>query len=261
MSKKLAEGIDALVLDVKTGSGAFMKKEEDAVFLAELMVETGERMRKSVVALITNMDQPLGTHVGNSLEVIEALEVLHGRGPDDLKELCVELAGWMFHLGGAAATVAQGKRDAEQLIASGKAFDKFRQMVSLQGGDVAALDDPTKLPRAKYLHNVLSPRSGFITAMNCEAIGTACVVLGGGREKKEDAVDPAVGIVLHRKIADQISVGEPLCTIHSNSEARTARAESLLLESFHIADAPAVEMNALVRRVIRGSKANSVGGK
>jgi len=261
MSKKLAEGIDALVLDVKTGSGAFMKKEEDAVFLAELMVETGERMGKSVVALITNMDQPLGTHVGNSLEVIEVLEVLRGRGPDDLKELCVELAGWMFHLGGAAATVAQGKLDAEQLIASGKAFDKFRQMVSLQGGDVGALDDSAKLPRAKYLQDVISPRSGFIAAMNSEAVGTACVVLGGGREKKEDAVDPAVGIVLHRKTGDRVSAGEPLCTIHSNSEARTARAAGPLLESFQIADAPAVETNALVRRVIRGSKANSVGGK
>jgi pyrimidine-nucleoside phosphorylase len=261
MSKKLAEGIDALVLDVKTGSGAFMKKEGDAVFLAEIMVETGERMGKCVVALITNMDQPLGTHVGNSLEVIEVLEVLRGRGPDDLKELCIELAGWMFHLGGAAATVAQGKLDAEQLIASGKALDKFRQMVSLQGGDVGALDDSAKLPRAKYLQDVISPRSGFITAMNCEAIGTACVVLGGGREKKEDAVDPAVGIVLHRKIADQVRGGEPLCTIHSNSETRTARAASLLVESFQIADASAVETNALVRRVIRGSKANSVGGK
>ncbi len=261
MSKKLAEGIDALVLDVKTGSGAFMKKEEDAVFLAELMVETGERMGKSVVALITNMDQPLGTHVGNSLEVIEVLEVLHGRGPDDLKELCLELAGWMFHLGGAAATVAQGKLDAKQLIASGKALDKFRQMVSLQGGDVGALDDPTKLPRAKYLQDVISLKNGYIAAMNSEAVGTACVVLGGGREKKEDSVDPTVGIVLHRKTGDQVVAGEPLCTIHSSSEARTARAASLLLECFQIADAPAVETNALVRRVICGSKANSVGGK
>ena len=261
MSKKLAEGIDALVLDVKTGSGAFMKKEEDAVFLAELMVETGERMGKSVVALITNMDQPLGTHVGNSLEVLEVLEVLHGHGSDDLKELCVELAGWMFHLGGAAATVAQGKLDAERLIASGEALGKFRQMVSLQGGDVGSLDEPAKLPRAKYMQDVISPRSGFVAAMNCEAVGTACVVLGGGREKKEDAVDPAVGIILHRKTGDQVRAGEPLCTIHSNSEARTARALTLLLESFQIADAPAVEMNALVRRVIRGSKANRVGGK
>jgi pyrimidine-nucleoside phosphorylase/thymidine phosphorylase len=261
MSKKLAEGIDALVLDVKTGSGAFMKKEEDAVFLAELMVETGESMGKSVVALITNMDQPLGTHVGNSLEVIEVLEILRGRGPDDLRELCVELAGWMFHLGGAAATVAQGKLDAERLIASGKALEKFRQMVSLQGGDVSALDNPARLPRAKYMRDVISPRSGFIAAMNCEAVGTACVVLGGGREKKEDAVDPAVGIVLHRKTGDQVAAGEPLCTVHSNSQARTARAVNLLLESFKIADAPAVETNPLVRRVIQGSKTNRVGGK
>jgi thymidine phosphorylase len=166
----------------------------------------------------------------------------------------------MFHLGGAAATVAQGKLDAEQLIASGKGLDKFRQMVSLQGGDVAALDDPTKLPRAKYLQDVLSPRSGYIAAMNCEAVGTACVVLGGGREKKEDAVDPAVGIVLHRKTGDHVTAGEPLCTIHSNSESRTARTVSLLLESFQIADAPAVATTPLVRRVIRGSKANTVGG-
>src|SRR6202045_3706418 len=205
MSKKLAEGIDALVLDVKTGSGAFMKKEEDAVFLAELMVETGERMGKSVVALITNMDQPLGTPVGNSLEVIEVLQVLGGGGSGDLKELCIELGGWMLYLGGAAATVAQGKLEAERLIASGKALEKFRQMVSLQGGDVGALDDPARLPRARYEQEVVSPRNGFIAAMNCEAIGTACVVLGGGRERKEDAVDPAVGIVLHRKTGDQVA--------------------------------------------------------
>ncbi len=261
MSKKLAEGIDALVLDVKTGSGAFMKREEDAVFLAELMVETGERMGTSVVALITNMDQPLGTHVGNSLEVVEVLEVLHGRGPDDLRELCIELAGWMFHLGGAAATVAQGKLDAERLIASGEALEKFRQMVSLQGGDVGAVDDPAKLPSAKYLQDVKSPKNGFITGMNCEAVGTACVVLGGGREKKEDAVDPAVGIVLHHKTGDQVVAGEPLCTVHSNSETRTVPAVNLLLQSFKIADAPAAEMNPLVRRVIRGSKTNTAGGK
>jgi pyrimidine-nucleoside phosphorylase len=255
MSKKLAEGIDALVLDVKTGSGAFMKKEEDAVFLAELMVETGERMGKSVVALITNMDQPLGTHVGNSLEVLEVLEVLRGRGPDDLKELCLELAGWMFHLGGTADTVADGKLEAERLIASGKALEKFRQMVALQGGDVRALDDPDKLPRAKYRQDVNSPKNGYVVTMDCEAVGTACVVLGGGREKKEDAVDPAVGIILHRKVGDRVATGEALCTVHSNSESRTSLASKLLLESYQIADAPAVEKKSLVHRVIRGSKA------
>jgi pyrimidine-nucleoside phosphorylase len=255
MSKKLAEGIDALVLDVKTGSGAFMKKEEDAVFLAELMVETGERMGKSVVALITNMDQPLGTHVGNSLEVVEVIEVLRGRGPDDLKELCIELAGWMFHLGGTADTVAKGKLEAERLIVSGKALEKFRQMVALQGGDVRTLEHPEKLPRAKYRYDVNSTKSGYVTAMDCEAVGTACVVLGGGREKKEDAVDPAVGIVLQRKAGDRVAAGEPLCTVHSNSETRTARAATLLLESYQIGDAPAIEKRGLVHRVIRGPKA------
>jgi pyrimidine-nucleoside phosphorylase len=254
MSKKLAEGIDALVLDVKTGSGAFMKKEEDAVFLAELMVETGERMGKSVVALITDMDQPLGTHVGNSLEVAEVVDVLRGNGPDDLRELCLELAGWMFHLGGAADTVAQGKLDAERLIVSGKALERFRQMVTLQGGDARAVDDPKKLPQAKYRQEVTSPKDGCITAMNCEAVGTACVVLGGGREKKEDAVDPAVGIVLHRKVSDRVAAGEPLCTVLSNSETRATRAIKLLLESYQITDAPAPHAKPFVHRVMQGSK-------
>jgi pyrimidine-nucleoside phosphorylase len=259
MSKKLAEGIDALVLDVKTGSGAFMKKEEDAVFLAELMVETGERMGKSVVALITNMDQPLGTHVGNSLEVVEVLEVLRGRGPHDLRELCLELAGWMFHLGGAADTVSQGKRNAEQLIVSGKALDKFRQMVALQDGDTRALDDPNKFPQAKYKQDVTSLKDGYIAIMDCEAVGSACVVLGGGREKKEDAIDPAVGIVLHRKIGDRVATGDPLCTVHSNSETRAARAARLLLESYKITHALPTQNKTLVHRVIRGP--NSSGGK
>ena len=254
MSKKLAEGIDALVLDVKTGSGAFMKKEEDAVFLAELMVETGERMGKSVVALITNMDQPLGTHVGNSLEVVEVLEVLRGHGADDLRQLCLELAGWMFHLGGAADTVVQGKLEAERLIASGKALEKFREMVVLQGGDARAIDDPGRLPRAKHMRDITSPRDGYITAIDCEAVGTACVVLGGGREKKEDAVDPAVGIVLHRKAGDRVTVGQRLCTAHFNSETRAAGATKLLVESYQIADAPVAVARPLVHRVILGSK-------
>jgi pyrimidine-nucleoside phosphorylase len=253
MSKKLAEGIDALVLDVKTGSGAFMKKEEDAVFLAELMVETGERMGKSVVALITNMDQPLGLKVGNSLEVAEVIDVLRGNGPDDLKGLCLELGGWMFHLGGVDGTVAQGRHRAEQLIVSGKALEKFRQMVALQGGDVRVLDDPDKLPRAKYARDVRSPKDGYLTAMDCEAVGTACVVLGGGREKKEDSVDPAVGVVLHHKVGDWITTGEPIFTVHHNSEERGSSAQEMLLRSYQITDA-STPKKSLVHRVIRGSK-------
>jgi pyrimidine-nucleoside phosphorylase len=253
MSKKLAEGIDALVLDVKTGSGAFMKKEEDAVFLAELMVETGERMGKKVIALITDMDQPLGLNVGNSLEVKEVLEVLHGEGPPDLRELCLELAGWMFQLGGAAASLAHGRQTAQQMIDSGRGLAKFREMVQLQGGDLSAIDDPTKLPHAKHKLEVLSPENGYVSGIASEAIGTACVILGGGREKKEDSVDPAVGIVLHKKVGDPVSAKEPLATIHYNSESRAAHAKRLMQESYHISGAPPDEVRPLVHRVIRGS--------
>ena len=253
MSKKLAEGIDALVLDVKTGSGAFMKKEEEAVFLAELMVETGERMGKKVVALITDMDQPLGRNVGNSLEVLEVLEILRGEGPADLRELCLELAGWMFHVGGAAPSVAKGRQTAVQLIDSGRALAKFREMVQMQGGDLSVIDDPGRLPRAKNTLNVASPGNGYVTSIACEAVGTACVILGGGREKKEDSVDPAVGMVLHKKVGDAVKAGEVLCTIHYNSESRAARAKKLIEESYRITDSLPAKPQPLVHRVIQKS--------
>jgi pyrimidine-nucleoside phosphorylase len=249
MSKKLAEGIDALVLDVKTGSGAFMKTETDAAFLAELMVETGERMGKQVVALITDMDQPLGNMIGNALEVVEVVEVLCGRGPEDLRQLCLELAGWMLYLGGAAATVAEGKRKSEALISSGKALDRFRQMVELQGGDPRVIDDVKRLPQAHNTMQVFCERGGYLASLQCEQIGTACVILGGGRERKEDSVDPAVGIVLHRKTGDSVSSGDVLATIHYNSESLAARAKRLLEQSCLIADSPPIE-RPLIHRVI-----------
>jgi len=251
MSKKLAEGIDALVLDVKTGSGAFMKKEEDAVFLAELMVETGEHMGKKVVALITDMNEPLGAFVGNSLEVVEVLELLRGKGPEDLRELCLDLAGWMFYLGGVSADVNAGMDLAAKLIASGKAMERFGQMIELQGGDRNIIDDPSRLPRAQHTLDVMSPRSGYVASVNCEALGTATVILGGGREKKEDSVDPAVGLVLHKKVGDKIAAGDPLCTIHYNAESRASRAHALIEHSYHIGDAPAAKTRVLVKRVIK----------
>src|SRR5215468_6139282 len=213
MSKKLAEGIDGLVLDVKTGSGAFMKKEEDAVFLASLMAETGQRMGKSVVALITDMNQPLGRMAGNSVEVIECLEVLRDEGPKDLRELCLQLCAWMFVLGARTTSVEEGKELAAKLIASGEALEKFREMVGLQGGDVGAIEDVTRLPKAKHKKDVVSSRDGYVGAVNCEAVGTACVVLGGGREKKEDAIDHAVGLEIHKRIGDGVAIGEPICTM------------------------------------------------
>ncbi|MGA7928223.1 MAG: thymidine phosphorylase [Candidatus Sulfotelmatobacter sp.] len=250
MSKKLAEGIDALVLDVKTGSGAFMKSEKDAAFLAELMVETGERMGKQVVALITDMDQPLGNKIGNALEVLEVLEVLRGGGPADLKELCLELSAWMLHLGGVASTVTDGRQQSAKLISSGKALEKFRQMIELQGGDARIIDDPELLPQAQHVIHVLSTKAGYLNSMQCEDIGTACVILGGGRERKEDSVDPAVGIVLHKKVADRVAAGEPLATIYHNAEVQAARARQLIEASCVVTDAAPSAKRPLFHKVI-----------
>jgi pyrimidine-nucleoside phosphorylase len=249
MSKKLAEGIDALLLDVKTGSGAFMKSEKDAAFLAELMVETGERMGKNTVALITDMDQPLGNMIGNALEVVECVDILRGAGPADLRELCLELAGWMLHLGGISKTVAEGKQQSKQLISSGRALERFRQMVELQGGDPRVIDDYKRLPQARLTLEVKSVQAGCIASMQCEQIGTACVILGGGREKKEDSVDPAVGIVLHKKVGDRVSAGEPLATIYYNVEDRAVRAKQRIESSIEFSDVAPVK-RPLVHQVI-----------
>src|SRR3984893_3000740 len=196
MSKKMAEGIDALVLDVKTGVGAFMKKQADAEYLAELMVETGTRMGKKVVALITDMEQPLGRKVGNALEVEECIEVLAGGGPEDLRELCLELSAWMLTVGGKSAKVSAGREIAAEMIANGRARDKFREIIRLQGGDPKVIDDPSRLPKAKHTAHAISIKTGYVTAIRGEQVGIASMLLGGGREKKEDSVDPAVGIVL-----------------------------------------------------------------
>jgi pyrimidine-nucleoside phosphorylase len=255
MSKKLAEGIDALVLDVKTGSGAFMKSEKDAVFLAELMVETGQRLGKRVAALITSMDQPLGCAVGNSLEVAECIDVLHGSGPSDLRELCLILSAWMFLLGKRARTLDEGRNLAEQMIASGKARDKFREMIGLQGGNRGVIDDPTLLPRARYQSDVAGATSGVVTEMMVEQIGTAAVLLGGGRERKEDAIDPAVGIIVHKKLSDKIAAGEALCTVHYNSEERFERAKPLIVQSYTIGSSCIAQKRPLIGRVIGGESA------
>jgi pyrimidine-nucleoside phosphorylase len=248
MSKKLAEGIDALVLDVKVGSGAFMKREEDAAFLADLLVETGTRMGKRMVALITGMDQPLGRAVGNSLEVIESLEVLDGRGPADLRELCLDLAGWMFVLGGRAASAAEGKSMAAEQIASGRAKEKFREIIRLQGGDAAVVDAPELLPHARHTFDVASGSQGYVVATECEQLGTACMVLGGGRARKEDAIDPAVGVVVQKKIGDMAAQGETLCTLHYNDAKRLDEARRLVETAYRFAPEPP-SPRPLVRRV------------
>jgi pyrimidine-nucleoside phosphorylase len=236
MCKKLAEGIDALVLDVKTGDGAFMKNEDNAVALAELLVETGTRMGKRVVALITDMDQPLGQNIGNALEVEECLQVLSGQGPADVRAISLELSAWMLFLAGCATDVVSGKQLAEEMIASGRARDKFQQVIKQQGGDERVVDDPSRLPRAKKTETLRSSRAGLVSRIACEQVGTACAILGGGREKQDDAIDPAVGIVLGKKVGDTVRASEALCTVHYNADSRLREALDLLEKSFVVAD-------------------------
>jgi pyrimidine-nucleoside phosphorylase len=250
MSKKLAEGIDALVLDVKTGSGAFMKKEEDAVRLAEVMVETGQRVGKKMVALITGMDQPLGRTAGHAVEVIECIDVLNGRGPADLRELSIELSAWMFYLGDRTRSVDEGRHLAETMISTGQAREKFKQCIRLQGGDDRVIDEPQRLPTARFRVDVLSASGGFVTATNCEQFGVALAVLGGGREKKEDVIDHGVGLEFHKRIGDRAEKGEPLATIFYNSDARLAEAKSLIANSYLLGDHAPREERPLVRRIL-----------
>jgi pyrimidine-nucleoside phosphorylase len=251
MSKKLAEGIDGLVLDVKTGSGAFMKTEKASIHLAELMVETGERMGKKMVALITDMDQPLGLKIGNALEVEECIEVMKGGGPADLREVSVELSAWMFYLADKTQSVDEGRQLASQLITDGSALQKFREIIVQQSGDPGVIDDSRSLPQAQHQLLFASPSSGFVSSIQCEQVGIASLVLGGGREKKEDVIDPAVGLVLHKKVGDPVRAGEPLCTIHYNSDARLNDARKLLQQAYHVGEPPPVN-RPLIHRVIAG---------
>ncbi|HWZ42134.1 MAG TPA: thymidine phosphorylase [Candidatus Saccharimonadales bacterium] len=250
MGKKMAEGIDALVLDVKTGSGAFMKQEADAIHLAELMVETGERMGKKVIALITGMDQPLGRAVGNALEVIECIETLQGHGPEDLTELSLELAAWMFYLGERTVSVDAGRKLARELVANGAALRNFLQMTGLQGGNVQSLTDFSLLPTARHRMDVPSESSGYVTQIDCEKIGIASLVLGGGRSTKEDSINPAVGVIVHKKTGDKVSQGEPLCTLHYDDDRQLSEAKSLIESSYTVNATPPPARSPLMRKVI-----------
>ncbi len=249
MSKKLTEGIDALVLDVKTGSGAFMKTSADAEFLAALMVETGKRMGKKVVALITSMDQPLGRTAGNAMEVAECIEVLNGGGPKDVRDLSVELAAWMLFLGDRTGDAEAGRKLAEEMIASGRARDTFREIIRQQGGDARVVDDPSRLPRAAHSSDVGSATSGYVSEINCEKLGTACVVLGGGREKKEDTIEPAVGLEFHKRLGEKVDRGETMVTMHYNSDARLAESRGLIESAYRIGAKP-VSIAPLIQKII-----------
>ncbi len=234
MSKKLAEGVDALVLDVKVGSGAFMKKQVDARRLAQAMVGIGRRMDKKVQALITDMSQPLGFAVGNALEVMEASQTLQNAGPADLTKLSIELAARMIYLGKKAASLDEARRMAEQHLVDLSGYKKFKQVVTAQGGNAQALDKFELLPNATGMREVTSPRGGYVTSIDAEDIGLASNMIGAGRDKKEDTIDPAVGIILEVKIGEKVDAGSVLCRLYFTKEDRVDDAAEMVEDAFRI---------------------------
>ncbi|MDE7168549.1 MAG: pyrimidine-nucleoside phosphorylase [Clostridia bacterium] len=228
MGKKLAADDDCIVLDVKTGSGSFMKSIEDSKKLARLMVDIGKNAGKKIVALITNMDRPLGYAIGNSLEVIEAVETLNGRGPEDFTEVCLTLAGYMLSLAGKGS-VDECREMAKGAISDGSALAKFRQTVAAQGGNAALIDNPAKFAKAKYSHVVKSATRGYICKVDTEAYGLASLALGAGRNTMEDKIDYSAGIILKRKTGDFVDAGEEIATLYANDKTKFAAAEKLLL--------------------------------
>jgi pyrimidine-nucleoside phosphorylase len=242
MCKKLAAGSQAILLDVKTGLGAFMETLDEARVLAKLMVDIGHLAGREVVALLSDMNQPLGCAVGNSLEVVEAIDTLKGGGPEDFREHCLHVSAHMLVLGKRAQNLAEGRVMAEKSIADGSALEKFRVLVQAQGGDISYVDDPSKFPSAKFVEVVEAPRSGSISQIDARSVGEAAVTLGAGRAKKSDSVDHAVGFVIHHKVGDRIEKGEPLFTIHANDESKLAEARSVVVAAHEIQDGEAARL-------------------
>jgi pyrimidine-nucleoside phosphorylase len=236
MSKKIAEGIDALVLDVKTGSGAFMKTEADSRKLAESLVSIGNASGVKTEAVITAMDTPLGLAVGNALEVVECIDVLKGRGPSDLVDVSVELTARMLVLGGVAGDVAAGRQQARDTIASGAGLERFRAIVEAQGGDPRVIDDESRLPHVAERHVVTSTRSGVLTRLDAELVGRASVALGAGRDRVEDPVDSAVGIMIKAKPGDELRTGDAVLELHYRDRRRLDAALSLATPAITIGD-------------------------
>lgn len=250
LSKKLAEGIDGLVLDVKFGDGAFMARLEDARTLAETMCAIGRRLGKQVVALITRMDQPLGRAVGNAVEVIESVECLRGQGPEDLTSLSIELAAEMVVLGGHAGSLDEARAQCRRTIDDGTALERFRRLVSAQGGDPKALDDVSRLPAPRSRHELPSPRSGVVHRLAARTVGEATMKLGAGRARVDSTIDPSVGVILHKKVGDPVTAGEPLCTILANDdEAIRELAAPMLVDSYTIGDGPIDVPSLIVDRL------------
>ncbi|MCL6429540.1 MAG: thymidine phosphorylase [Anaerolineae bacterium] len=257
MSKKLAAGADVIVLDVKVGRGAFMRDLRSARRLAELMVHVGRRAGRRVVALLASMDQPLGYAVGNSLEVVEAVEALRGRGPADLSAHCLVLAAHMLLLGGCAPDLSAARELARAALRSGRALARLREMIECQGGDPRVVDDPWGvLPRAPISAPVLAPKEGYVAELDAERVGLATLSLGAGRERKGEPIDHRVGVVLHKKVGDKVRAGEPLFTVHAADAASLHRATGEVLAAYRWSGYP-VRRPRLLRGVIGAEAAAS----
>ncbi len=249
MSKKLASGADAIVLDVKCGDGAFMKNEEDAKALAEAMVEIGKLSGRDVSAVVSDMDQPLGFAVGNALEVKEAIDTLHGNGPRDLTELVLTLGSHMILKAGKAESLENAVSVLEDAIANGSAFEKFLEWIEAQGGNPDQALHPETLPMAEILHPVLAMDEGFVTKIDTENVGKTSLILGGGRETKESMIDLSVGLVLKKKVGDTVAKGDVLAMIHGNDADKVNKAEKMLLEAYHISN-NRPEKTALIKCIV-----------
>jgi pyrimidine-nucleoside phosphorylase len=253
MSKKIASGAQAIVLDVKVGCGAFMRTLPEAQALAMLMVEIGRLAGRETIALISDMNQPLGECVGNALELKEAVLTLHDQGPEDFREHCMVVAGEMLALGKHAANVQEGKRMAEQALKDGRAWEKFRAFVAAQGGDTRYIEDTGKLPAAPVISVVESPRAGTIQKVDAQVVGQTAVVLGAGRTRKGEAIDPAVGIQVHVKVGDAVRQGEPLFTLHVRDRASLEVARSQLVQAVGWSSDP-VEALPLFYGIVRAAE-------
>lgn len=238
MSKKIASGAQAIVLDVKTGKGAFMQTFDGARELAETMVSIGSLSGCGVVAVISDMNQPLGYAVGNALELIEAIDTLCDGGPEDFREHCLDIAGYMLYLGGIADTQSEGRKLASQAIMDGRALEKFRQLVRAQNGDLAYVDNPSLLPKAPLIETVIADRSGYLAEIHARAIGELVVEIGGGRTRKGDSIDHAVGIVLHKKVGDHVEIGYPLYTLHVNTSQQMLEAKQQAANAIRWSEVP-----------------------
>ena len=255
MSKKLAEGIDGLVLDVKTGTGAFMPKLENARALATSLVNTGTAHGKRVHALITDMSQPLGDAVGNALEVIESIETLKGRGPRDVVELCRELTAHMLLLGNVADSMDQARAQFDRAISSGRALERLARVVVEQGGNPRVLEDYSLFPQARYEDSIVAPDDGYLAGLDARVMGVASMILGAGRDRADRAIDPAVGLVFEKKVGDAVRAGERVCILNSNDRSRLPWAIDIIREALALSPDPVFPPPLVWERVLHSESA------